>query len=89
MLYGNAQPLLVSLRTRSAPTATPAGSAGLDYECDPEDERWLQRFNDQNQQKTGKSPPALKVEMLEVLLDRELLCLPAPDLSMRFACGIA
>ncbi len=73
LLSGPAQPSLVSLLAHSAPTAPPAGSAGLDYECDPEDERWLQRFNDQNQKKAGKSPPALKVEMLEVLLDRETL----------------
>ena len=45
-------------------------SAGLDYECDPEDEKWLQRFNAQNTERAGKVLAPLKVEMLEALLDR-------------------
>ena len=64
------------VRIRSAPTAPAAGSAGLDYECDPEDEKWLDRFNGENQKKTGKSVAPLKVEVLEDLLDRACpLCL--------------
>ena len=46
------------------------GNGGLDYECDPDDEKWLQEFNDQNQKKMRKAPAPLKLETLEDLLDR-------------------
>ena len=42
----------------------------MDYECDPEDEKWLQRFNAQNTERAGKALAPLKVETLEALLDR-------------------
>lgn len=47
------------------------GNGGLDYECDPDDEKWLQQFNDQNEKTMRKAPAPLKIETLEDLLDRE------------------